>query len=124
MSFAEVVCSIGIVASVLVVLIGVLTGGLQALQKGTGYSHATIIASRTIEQYKTMEYTAIPLYDPNSPDIFAEDGFVVTASVTEPTYPSTSLNYKKVTVKVTKGEAGMRSKSIKVIMETMLINRD
>ncbi|MEQ8169991.1 MAG: hypothetical protein ABRQ38_13950 [Candidatus Eremiobacterota bacterium] len=124
MSFAEVIFAIGIVASVLIVLIGALTGGLQALQKGTGYTEATVIASRVIEEYRALDYTAIPLYAPSSPDVFIDSSFTVSTVVEEVVHAPTSYKCKKVIVNVTRGADGIKAKSIDVLMETFLIDRN
>lgn len=120
-SLAEIVFAIGIIAFVILILIGTLTGGLQALQKGTGYSYATVLAKKTIEQYKALEYASVPVYEPDSPDITTDGPFKISTTVEEKTYEDTTFVFKKVTVEVTRGKDGLKVKEVRVVMEIMLI---
>jgi len=124
-SFPELVFSITLVALVLVTMIGTLISGLESLQKGTSYNQANIIAQRKVELFKTKEYVDIP----TGSNVTSEEGFVVTTTVTETTYPSSSLKYKKLTVNVAKaGDLGSTTatnratKRVNVTMEAFLID--
>jgi len=124
-SFPELVFSITLVALVLVTMIGTLISGLESLQKGTSYNQANIIAQRKVELFKTLEYVDIP----TGSNVTSEEGFVVTTTVTETAYPSSSLKYKKLTVNVAKaGDLGSTTatqratKRVNVTMESFLID--
>jgi len=115
MTLAEILVAIGLVSVVLVVMIGTLIAGLEALQKGTGYNQANIIAQRTTELYKSMEYSSIPV----DPDIITyEPGFTVKTNIAEATYPSAGASkYKKITVNVSnRTETQAKSVSVKMII--------
>ncbi len=122
-SFAELVFSIAIVAVVLVTLIGTLISGLEALQKGTGYNQANIIAQRTVEYYKSLPYDSItaPFEETKS-----EEGFVVYTKITTGSY--SGEGYKKLYVKVSKAgdlgsitESKRATKRVEVVMETFFV---
>jgi hypothetical protein len=90
-----------------------MIAGLEAMQKGTGYNQATIIARRNIEVYKSMKYSSIPV----NPDIITyEPGFTVKTCITENTYPlSGTIKYKKITVNVW-NSSGAKARSVNVKM--------
>jgi len=123
MSFAEIICSIGLVATVLVVITGTLIGGLRAIQKSSGYNQASIIAHRIMEEYRNSDYSSIPIYPPASPDKKTEDNFAIETVIEEKTYGATSQKYKKVIVKVTREDRGEHTKRVEVIMEEYLIEK-
>ncbi len=118
MSLAEVMVASAFLAVVLVTMIGTMTGGLEALQKSTNYNQANIIAHRTIENYKTMDYASIS--DANS----IIDGFHVVVKVNVGTYTFNSLTepYKQVTVEVSNRDYTHKKKAAYVKMETIFIN--
>jgi len=122
MSLAEVMMATTFLSVVLVTLIGTMTGGLEALQKGTNYNQANIIANRTIEDYKTMDYGT--LCDSNS----TVDGFDVKVKVNTGTYNFNSLteSYKQVIVEVSNKEymSKNKKKGAYVKMETIFIKLD
>lgn len=113
MSLAEILVAICLVSSVIVIMIGTMIAGLEAMQKGTGYNQATIIARRNIEVYKSMKYSSIPV----NPDIITyEPGFTVKTCITENTYPlSGTIKYKKIAVNVW-NSSGTKAKSVNVKM--------
>jgi len=122
-SFPELVCAMGIVATVLVVMIGTLISGLEALQKGTGYNHAAIIAQRSLEIYNAMDYSLIPVNDPvPGPVISSEEGFTIETRILEGEYPptGTGLYFKKVIVTVSKKDITNPKRNIAVRMYTFL----
>lgn len=113
MTFAEILVAIGLISIVIVVMIGTIIAGLEGIQKGSGYNYANIIARRYIENYKSMEYSSIPV-DPNI--ITSESGFTVKTSIIENTYPSAdTIKYKKITVTVS-NDSKNQSKNVKVKM--------
>jgi len=118
-TLAELVVSIGILATVLVIMMGTVIGGLEALQKGTALNHAMLIAQRTLENYRSMYYGDVPLYDP--PDITWEGNFEIKTGVLQLTYPSAvPKNYKKLTVTVSNTGEAKGGKSVKVDLTTYL----
>ena len=120
MTLSEVMFATAILSVVLVTMIGTLTGGLEALQKSTNYNQANIIAQRTIEDYRTMDYAS--LCDANS----TTDGFHVLVTVMTGPYNFNSLSesYKQVTVEVSNKDYTSTKKSAYVKMETIFINLD
>ena len=123
-SFPELVFAMALVALVLVTMIGTLISGLEALQKGTSYNQANIIAQRVVESYRKLDYDEIAI----ASDVTSEEGFVVETNVTKATYGS-SQEYKKLTIKVSKaGDIGSTtinnkaSKRVNVVMEAVFIN--
>jgi hypothetical protein len=119
MTFAEVIFSIAIVAFVLLSIIGTLTGGLEAIQKGSSYSQASIIAQRTLEKLKTSNYTSIPS---GTTETFTEENFTGKVIYSnEGTYTGGG-NYKKITVNVSNVTSQKDSrKKAEVIMEIIII---
>jgi len=120
MSLAEIVCALGILGVVLVTMIGTLTTGLEAIQKSTNINQANIIAQRTIEQYKGMDYNTITDSSTKIND------FAVTVTVSPATYsipsdPNNGEPYKKVTVVVTNEDSTSIKKRAYVEMETIFI---
>ena len=109
--------ALAIVGTVIVLMMSTLTGGLQALQKGTGYNQATIIAQRTIEECKSLGYTELckHIYGLSSPDITSQDGFVVKL------YIEKSPSFVKVTTNVSRAADGEKTKSINVNMEAFFV---
>ena len=115
MSLAEILVAICLVSTVIVIIIGTMIAGLEAVQKGTGYNQATIIARRNIEVYKSMKYSSIPV----NPDIIKQEpGFTVKTGITENTYPlSGTIKYKKITVNVSNSSStGAKSVNVKMII--------
>lgn len=97
MTLAEIILAIGILASVLVFMIGTFIGGLEALQKSTMHNHGRIIAKRTIDNYQYMDYETIPV----EPLLMTVEGdFVIETSIIEENYGTTEISYKRITVNV------------------------
>jgi uncharacterized protein (TIGR02598 family) len=118
MTLSEVMFATAILSVVLVSMIGTLTGGLEALQKSTNYNQANIIARRTIEDYKAMDYATLSNLNTTI------NGFDVEVKVNAGTYNFNSKmeNYKQVIVEVSTKVNTSIKKSVYVKMETMFIN--
>lgn len=117
MSLAEVILATAILGIVIVIIIGTLTTGLEALQKSTNYNQANIIAQRTIESYKAADYSS--LVDGNS--VTTEEGFNVHVNITGGTCQDQP--YKKITVLVENEDKASKKKSASVKMETIFIGK-
>ncbi len=118
MSLGEIIFALGIISIILVSLITTLFAGFAALQKCIAYQEAIIIAKRTIEEYKSMEYVSVPIYNP--PVITTEKNLNVEISINEGLYVSTDLKYKKVTVSVYNSISKKSAKNVSVTMSVYL----
>jgi len=122
MTLAELLFAMSIVATVLLTMIGALTGGLEALQKSTSYNQATILAQTTIENYRAMDFAAIPVTDSNG-IVTTKGDFIVKVVIDQGT--CNGQTFKKITVNVLKEAAkGSRGevKKVDVTMESFLID--
>lgn len=122
MSLAELLFAMAIVATVLLTMIGALTGGLEALQKSTSYNQATILAQTTIENYRAMDFASIPVTDENG-IVTTKGEFTVKVVISQST--CSGQVYKKITVNVLKSALqGSRGavKKVDVTMEAFLID--
>ncbi|MEQ8167779.1 MAG: hypothetical protein ABRQ38_02700 [Candidatus Eremiobacterota bacterium] len=118
MSFGEIIFALGIISIILVSLIATFFTGFAALQKCIACQEATVIAKRTIEEYKSMEYVSVPIYNP--PVITTEKNLNVEISINEGLYVSTDLKYKKVTVSVYNSISKKSAKNVSVTMSVYL----
>ena len=125
MTLAELLFAMAIVATVLLTMIGALTGGLEALQKSTSYNQATILAQTTIENYRVMKFASIPITDSNG-IITTKDDFTIKVVIDQGTCSGQA--FKKIIVNVTKvSKDAMKAsrgevKKVDVTMESFLID--
>lgn len=122
MTLAELLFAMSIVATVLLTMIGALTGGLEALQKSTSYNQATILAQTTIENYRAMNFASIPVTDENG-IVTTKGEFKIKVVIDSGTYYGQTV--KKIIVNVSKEAAkGSRGdvKKVDVTMESYLID--
>ena len=117
-SLAEILFAIAILSFILVSIIGLLAGSLKVIQNAVVYKRAALIAERTVENYKAMDYSSVPIYNP--PVITGENNFIIKISINEVLYPSTTIKCKKLTVNVTGAKSKKTAKEIEVTLSAYL----
>lgn len=96
LTLGEILITISILSLIVICIMGTLITGLNAIQKSTDNTRASLMAHRIMENYKAIDYKDIP----SGSAIKHENGFEIKTTVTESIYPGTSLSYKKLSVTV------------------------
>ena len=123
-SLAEILLSLWLSAITLVVVIGVLMGGLEAITKGRAYTEAVTLAQSRMEKIicrVSADYYSID--DPNcslrQPEQIGDYNLTVTLSP----YNIYDSSCKRVTVEVKNSDNLTRRKGADAILETVFINK-
>ena len=123
-SLTEVLISIALMACAIIVLIGVMISGLEAITKGSSYTEAATIAQSRMEQILycvSEDYSALDL--PAHP--LLQDEKIGDYNIHVSLTPSTAYGnpYKKVTVEVKNTENKDRRKGAEVRLETIFTDK-
>jgi len=121
LTLTEILISIALIATTIIIMIQIFISGLEAIQKGNKYTLATNLAKDKMEKVRELDYSKINFTDSPWLQDEVKNALIIDTNISsENIYPgANNIKYKIVTIEVYSPPSADRRKSVNVKLESV-----